>query len=288
MIQKRMNPEQEQFDRNPEQEQFDRNPEQEYFDMNRRAWNLKTEVHLRSDFYRHDAFLKGASSLNPIECHLLGDLDQRSVLHLQCHFGQDTLSLERLGAQVTGVDLSDSAIDTARATATDLGSSAEFICCNLYDLPQHLNRTFDLVFTSYGTIGWLPDLKRWAAVVSHFLKLGGRFIMVDFHPVVWMFDNQFGSVAYRYFNSGPIIETEQGTYADPSADLVQTSVTWNHSLSELMGSLLQHGLHIQSFDEFDYSPYPCFQHAVEVAPGKYRIKHLGDQIPMVYALTASK
>ena len=112
--------------------------------------------------------------------------------------------------------------------------------------------------------------------------------MVDFHPVVWMFDNQFGSVAYRYFNSGPIIETEQGTYADPSADLVQTSVTWNHSLSELMGSLLQHGLHIQSFDEFDYSPYPCFQHAVEVAPGKYRIKHLGDQIPMVYALTASK
>jgi SAM-dependent methyltransferase len=188
------------------------NPEQEYFDMNRQAWNLKTEVHLRSDFYRHDAFLKGASSLNPIECHLLGDLDQRSVLHLQCHFGQDTLSLERLGAQVTGVDLSDSAIDTARATATDLGSSAEFICCNLYDLPQHLNRTFDLVFTSYGTIGWLPDLKRWAAVVSHFLKPGGRFIMVDFHPVVWMFDNQFGSVAYRYFNSGPIIETEQGTY----------------------------------------------------------------------------
>jgi len=256
--------------------------------MNRRAWNQKTDVHLKSAFYRHDAFLKGATSLNEIELGLLGDLCGQSVLHLQCHFGQDTLSLGRLGAYATGVDLSDRAIDTARATAQELGSLADFICCNLYDLPDHLHRKFDIVFTSYGTIGWLPDLKRWAAVVDHFLKPDGQFIMVEFHPVVWMFDDQFASVAYRYFNSGPIIETEQGTYADPNADLVQTCVMWNHSLSELIGSLLQNGLQIRAFEEYDYSPYPCFQHVVEVTPGKYRIKHLGDQIPMVYALIATK
>jgi len=207
---------------------------------------------------------------------------------LQCHFGQDSISLARMGAQVTGVDLSDQAVDLANTLAAQTQTDARFVRCNVYDLPQHLHETFDVVFTSYGTIGWLPDLNRWAAVVAHFLKPNGRFVFVEFHPVVWMFDNDFERIAYRYFNSGPIIETESGTYADPSAALHTTTASWNHGLAEVIGSLLQNGLSLRSFHEYDYSPYPCFRHTEAVAPEQYRIKHLGDQLPMVYGLVAGK
>ena len=105
-----------------------------------------------------------------------------------------------MGAHVTGIDLSDKAIDQARILAKELNVDTEFICCNIYDLPKHLNKTFDIVFTSYGTIGWLPDLNAWANIVSQFLKPKGQFIFVEFHPVVWMFDDNFESIGYNYFN----------------------------------------------------------------------------------------
>jgi SAM-dependent methyltransferase len=234
------------------------------------------------------SFLKGKSSLNDIELKLLGDVKGRSVLHLQCHFGQDSLSLARLGAEVTGVDLSDRAIAHARHLATELHLDARFICCDLYDLPMQLEGHFDLVFTSYGTIGWLPDLDRWAETIAHFLKPGGQLVFVEFHPVVWMFSNDFKNIAYRYFKSEPIIETENGSYADTQAPVQLTSVTWNHALGEVLGSLLRQQLQITHFEEFDYSPYNCFEGTQEVAPSQFRIAHLGDKIPMVYALSAKK
>src|SRR5690606_20725019 len=119
------------------------------------------------------------------------NLKDKKVLHLQCHFGQDSISLARLGASVVGVDLSDKAIEQAQHIAQELNADARFICCDIYDLPKHLNEQFDIVFTSYGTIGWLPDLDKWASVIHHFLKPGGQFIFAEFHPVVWMFDNDF-------------------------------------------------------------------------------------------------
>ncbi len=264
------------------------NPEQNYLDINRHSWNNKTEAHLKSEFYDLQGFLDGSSSLNDIELNLLGDLDGKTLLHLQCHFGQDTISLGRLGAEATGVDLSDKAIDSARQIAKDTHSSAKFVCCDIYDLPNHLNGKFDIVFTSYGAIGWLPDLDRWAKIVSQFLKPGGRFVMVEFHPVVWMFDNNFEKVGYRYFNSGAIVETETGTYADRKADITQSYVSWNHGLSEVLNSLIKNGLEINSFDEFDYSPYNCFNRTIEVGPKNFRIEHLGDKIPMVYSVAATR
>jgi SAM-dependent methyltransferase len=193
-----------------------------------------------------------------------------------------------MGAQCTGIDLSDKAIQTAKELAGKTKMNATFIQSDVYDLPNHLEEKFDIVFTSYGTIGWLPDLDRWAEVVAHFLKPGGRFVFAEFHPVVWMFDDDFERINYRYFNSGPIVETEEGTYADRSADIQQEYVCWNHSISEVVNSLLRNGLVINSLDEFDYSPYDCFRHTVEIAPQKFRIKHLGDKIPMVYAIRATK
>lgn len=264
------------------------NTEIDYLSINKNLWNSRTEAHIQSAFYDVAGFLNGNSSLNSIELELLGDVKGKKILHLQCHFGQDTLSLQRLGAQVTGIDLSDKAIESAIQLAQKLNLNTTFICSDLYDLPNHLNEKFDIVFTSYGTIGWLPNLDKWAKVISHFLKPNGKFVFVEFHPVVWMFDNDFKHVAYSYFNTGPIIETETGTYADRNAKINQEYVCWNHGLSEVFASLIKNHLEISTFKEYDYSPYNCFNETVEFELKKYRIKHFDNKIPMVYAIEAIK
>ncbi len=259
-----------------------------YKEINKTLWNNKTDVHINSEFYDNKTFIKGRNSLNSIEFELLGDIKGKSILHLQCHFGQDTISLNRLGATVTGIDLSDKAIERGKELANKTNSDVTFICCDIYDLPQHLDKKFDLVFTSYGTIGWLPDLDKWAKIVSRFLKPNGKFIFVEFHPVVWMFDDNFKIIEFNYFNDAPIVETEEGTYADQDAPIKNKSVSWNHSISEVVTSLLQNGLEINSMKEYDYSPYNCFNGIVEFEPQKFRIKHLENKIPMVYSLVANK
>ncbi|WP_137905949.1 class I SAM-dependent methyltransferase [Chryseobacterium sp. 2VB] len=259
-----------------------------YLEINKKSWNAKVEPHLKSDFYFVDEFLKGRTSLNSIELELLGDIKGKSILHLQCHFGQDSISLSRMGAKVTGIDLSDKAIDTARELAQKCGTDTEFICSDVYNLPSVLDHKFDIVYTSYGTIGWLPDLEKWAEIINHFLKPGGQFIMAEFHPVVWMFDDDFTKVAYNYFNEKPIVETYEGTYADQSAPIVQEYVMWNHSLAEVLDNLMKKGLKLETFQEFDWSPYPCFRHVDEFEKGKWRIPQFGNKIPLVFALIAEK
>jgi 2-polyprenyl-3-methyl-5-hydroxy-6-metoxy-1,4-benzoquinol methylase len=141
-----------------------------YLDINRQSWNNKVGYHLQSKMYDLEGFKAGNTSLMDIELGLLGDIKGKKVLHLQCHFGQDSISMSRMGATVTGIDLSDVGIDEARKLAAQTQQNAQFICCNIYDLPQHLEEQFDIVFTSYGVIGWLPDLQKWAQIIHHFLK----------------------------------------------------------------------------------------------------------------------
>ena len=260
----------------------------DYININKETWNKKTAVHVASDFYNNEAFLNGKSSLNHFEIDLLGDVSQKKILHLQCHFGQDTLSLARLGAKVTGIDFSDQAIEKAKEYSKQLDLDATFICCDVYDTPNYLDEKFDIVFTSYGTIGWLPDMDKWAAVVSHFLKPEGKFVFVDFHPVVWMFDDDFKEVFYHYFKSEPIIEEETGTYADKKASLIQKTISWNHSISEVVNALIENGLTIHSLNEYDYSPYNCFNGMEEFETGKFRIKIFENKVPLVYSIKASK
>lgn len=259
-----------------------------YIEKNKAAWNSRTDHHFDSAFYDVKSFLEGKNSLNDIELRLLNDVSGKSILHLQCHFGQDSISLARMGAVVTGVDLSDNAIGKANELKEKTNTNATFICCDIYDLPRYLDQQFDIVFTSYGTIGWLPDLDKWAAIVSKYLKLGGKFVFAEFHPVVWMFDNDFGKIIYTYAKSNPIIETENGTYADKEAPITTEMITWNHGIGEVISSLLKSGLSINSFEEYDYSPYNCFNKTIEFEPGKFRIEHLANYIPMVYSLTAVK
>lgn len=259
-----------------------------YIEINKNSWNAKTDIHIESAFYDVDGFLKGNNSLKEIELKLLGDVKGKSILHLQCHFGQDSISLSRMGAKVTGIDLSDIAIERAKSLAEKTNTDTTFICCNIYDLPNYLNQEFDFVFTSYGTIGWLPDLDKWAEIASRFLKPGGEFIFAEFHPIVWMYDDDFEKIGYNYFNTGPIVETYNGTYAEKSANLSQQYVMWNHGIGEVLNALIKNNLQIQSFDEFNYSPYNCFRHTYEFEPGKFRIKYFEDKVPMVYALRAIK
>ncbi|MFT5725784.1 MAG: ubiquinone/menaquinone biosynthesis C-methylase UbiE [Bacteroidia bacterium] len=262
--------------------------EESYLSINKTAWNSKTPVHYKSAFYDNEAFLKGKNSLKSIELELLGDIIGKKILHLQCHFGQDSISMARMGADVTGVDLSDESVKKANELAALAKTPCRFIECDIYSLPEVLDEQFDIVFTSYGTIGWLPDMTKWAKVIDTFLKPGGQFIFAEFHPVVWMFDDEFFEVGYNYFNAEVIHETQDGTYTDQDADITQEYVMWNHDLGEVLTALLAQKLIIQSFNEFNYSPYDCFGNTEEYEPGKFRIKHIGNNIPMVYSLLATK
>jgi SAM-dependent methyltransferase len=262
--------------------------EKNYIEINKHSWNNRVDAHLASAFYDVEGFLKGNTSLNDIELKLLGDVKGKTILHLQCHFGQDSISLAKLEAKVTGVDLSDKAIDAANELAKKTGNEVKFICCDVYDLPNHLNEQFDIVFTSYGTIGWLPDMNKWANIIATFLKPNGRFVFAEFHPVVWMYDDNFETIKYNYFNAGQIVESETGTYADKDAPIQSNYIGWNHDLAEVFTSLITNGIEINSFEEFDYSPYNCFAKTVEFEPKKFRIAHFGNKIPMVFAIAGTK
>ena len=270
-----------------------------FFEANKNLWNKRTVIHKDSSFYDVDGFKAGKNVLTAIELKEIGDVQGKKMLHLQCHFGLDSLNWARLGADVTGIDLSDEAIEVARNLNDELGMNAKFICCNVYDLhPQNiesakvspfggdLEGAFDIVFTSYGVIGWLPDLDQWAKIISYYLKPGGTFYMAEFHPVIWMFDDDFKEIKYCYENR-EVIETEsQGTYTDRHADIKVKEYGWNHSISEVLNALINHGMKIDSFNEYMYSPYPCFNQVVSDNQGGWWIKGMEDKIPLVYSVKA--
>lgn len=168
------------------------------------------------------------------------------------------------------------------------GTDVSLLVSDVYEADKFLAEKFDIVFTSYGVIGWLPDLDRWAKIISHFLKPKGKFIFAEFHPFVWMYDDNFTDVTYSYFNTGAINEVYDGTYAQKDAPISQEYVMWNHATSEVLQSLLKHNLALTSFQEFNWSPYPFFSSTVEFEKGKFRIPQFEDRIPIVFALTAQK
>jgi SAM-dependent methyltransferase len=273
----------------------------QYFQANKELWNKRTAAHKDSSFYDLEGFKKGENSLSPIELNEVGNVKGKSLLHLQCHFGMDTMSWSRLGAKCTGVDLSNDAIQLAKEINDELSLDAKFICCNLYDLhPQNTETSkappleglgevsFDIIFTSYGTIGWLPDLDKWAQIISYYLKPGGLFYIADFHPVVWMFDDDFTHIKY-YYENRELIETEDyGTYTDRNVSIKGKEYGWNHSISEILNALIKEGLEIKQFNEFNYSPYPNFANSTEGEKGKWYINGLEGKIPIVYSIKAIK
>ncbi|MFA4965760.1 MAG: methyltransferase domain-containing protein [Thermoleophilia bacterium] len=235
---------------------------------NLQLWNAWTGIHERSAFYDVEGFKAGATSLWPLELAELGPFvrEGTSLLHLQCHFGLDTLSWARRGARVVGLDLSDAAVALARrlAAEVELDGRAEFICSDLYDASAHLGeRTFDVVFVSWGAIEWLPDLGRWAAIVARHLRPSGTFYMAEIHPFANGLEEVPGEhdvrVAYRLLPApdSPAIQAVEGSYADLTADTAGlVAYGWSHSLSEVAGALTGAGLRLEHLHEFPAAPAP--------------------------------
>lgn len=258
-------------------------------EANKSIWNKRTESHLASDFYDMKSFLEGKDTLNSFETDLLGNIQNNTLLHLQCHFGQDSLSLARRGAKVTGLDFSETAIAAAKELNQKLNLDVSFYCGNVYDARKIIRSEFDIVFTSYGVIGWLPDLRSWAKVISDSLKPNGVFVMCEFHPYVWMMDEEFKTIKYSYFNDDVIESTVTGSYASPvELHDPMKEYGWNHPLSDVFSSLTDAGLKMELFREYNGSPYKCFPNMELNSDGLYRFKEWGNKFPLVYGIRFRK
>ena len=258
------------------------------FKTNKQTWNDRVAVHAKSDFYNLEAFKKGSSSLHSFEREALGDVSGKTLLHLQCHFGQDTLSFSRLGAKCTGIDFSDKAITLAQNLNQELSLDASFVCCNVLDTSHFVSQTFDIVFTSYGTIGWLPDLAPWAQMVAQRLKPGGMFYIVDFHPIAWMFDYTVSPpvMRYGYDQKQAIFEQYMGSYAAPEANLESKEYGWNHSLGSVVNALVNAGLNIEFLKEHQQSPYNVFPSLEINKNGMYELTPA--LYPLLFSIKAIK
>lgn len=252
---------------------------------NRELWDVWTRLHQGSAFYDVDRFRGGGSTLVELERQEVGRVDGRKLLHLQCHFGLDTLSWARAGAKVTGVDISVEAIDAARALARELGLDANFVCSDLETLGD-LGTTFDIVYTSFGVLSWLPDLEPWARLIARHVAPGGFFYMLEFHPVLGMFDDDGKDIAYPYFHQDePIVSQETATYAG-SGHQSKPCYQWTHSLGDVINSLVSAGLAIEFLHEFPYCLHPCYEFLVESEPGRYVMRDHPNGIPMLFSVKA--
>lgn len=266
----------------------------QFRDTNRSLWNGWAEINFRASSYRTDAFRAGENKLHAIEREEVGDVSGRSLLHLQCHFGLDTLSWARLGATVTGVDFSPKGIELAESLSRELNIPARFICCDLYELPRHVQGEFDIVYTSYGVLCWLPDLTRWAQLIARYLRPGGRFHIVEFHPFLFAFDptksEQRLEPILPYFpQSEPQLWEETGSYADRDADFRHDSYIWPHSISEVLNALIHAGLRIEHFHEFPYCVDEFLPGLMqESADGWWRMKRHAEALPLMFSLQAMK
>ncbi len=263
----------------------------ERLESNKSLWNALTDLHVESAFYDMEGFKAGRIPLNPLEREEMGDVKGKSLLHLMCHFGLDTLSWARLGAKVTGVDFSDRAIDYARKLGGETSIRADFICSDIYRLPEIHQQKYDIVFTSYGVLSWLPDLDKWAEIVAYFLKPGGFFYIAEIHPILAMFfhDDPLGDsgglqIRSSYFPGPEPDRFEGGTDYASSFQHDLASYEWKYPLGNVIGSLIAAGLKIEYLHEF---PFCCFRALPEMRRDKdgwWRLE--GDKIPLTFSIKA--
>ena len=264
-------------------------------EINRRNWNERTPIHAASAFYNVEGFRSGKITLTATEMAELGDVKGKSLLHLQCHFGMDTMSWARLGAIATGVDISDTAIDLARELNDELGLDVRFIRSNIYDLPEVLDEQFDIVYTAVGVLCWLPDMKRWAETVARYLKPGGTFYILDGHPVSHIFESvesADGTQELKPINSyfpnpeGYLYPGGGYTYTGPEK-IDTPSHEWQHSMSEIVNAIIDAGLQIEFLNEFAVSEYRAFPSMSRHEDG-WRLDENHGSIPFLFSIRATK
>lgn len=268
----------------------------EYREANRRNWDERTAVHPESDHYDVEGFLDGDASLYPLERDELGDAidDGTDLLHLQCHFGLDTLSWAREGANVVGVDFSPKSVELARDIAEEAGleDRAKFLEADVLELD--LDREFDVVFTSYGVLYWLPDLDAWAATVADHLRDGGTFYVAEIHPVAGVFEDVSGetaTLAYPYFgHDEPLRFDYDGSYADEEAGF-ENAVTyeWSHGLGEIVTALCEEGLRIEFLHEHPWAEFGMYEEMTEDDEGRWWLPDdVPGELPLTFSLRATK
>ena len=264
-----------------------------YFDTNLKRWNELVNINAKSKFYDLEGFKAGKTSLLSIEREELTEVKGKTLLHLQCHFGMDTLSWAREGAIVTGVDFSENAITLARSLSEELEIPASFIHSNIYDLPHVLDNKFDIVFTSYGVIGWLPDLYKWAEIIDNFLKTDGTFYLIENHPFGNLIDEKYKEdfkIGYNYFNDGkPYRFDEIGSYVDANAKIKnKTTYDWFHPMEDIINALLQVNFKLLFLHEFPFSFFQIHPDMKRREDGYWEFQTFKHSIPMMFSLKAKK
>lgn len=260
----------------------------DYININKKWWDAVTPIHANSKLYNLAYFKKGKSSLQAIETEELGNVKGKTLLHLLCHFGMDTLSFARRGAIVTGVDLSNKSITFAQKLSKEINIPATFICSDVYKLPNILDEEYDIVFASYGALCWLSEIEQWAKIIHRFLKKGGVFYLIDLHPFTNILSCDL-KMSYNYFDTEPNVDDSPGTYADWNAKIKGNTYLWNHTISAVINALIDQGLQLQYIHEFPFTMYNQFPGFMKKnRKGQYVLKNSITQIPLLFSLKATK
>ncbi len=267
----------------------------DFTEQNRLSWNELARIHVRDEtgFYEVDAFRRGGDALTRIENDEIGDVTGLNILHLQCHFGLDTLSLARRGAAVTGLDFSSDAIDAARVLSEETGVAARFVEGNVFDAPALVEGQFDLVYVTWGAICWLSDIAAWCDVVGHFVKRGGVVYLADTHPMASVLEEVDGRLVVEYDwrtrADAPLHFDEVTTYTgDPTVREHQRSNEWNHPLSTIFQGLMRNGFAIEMFNEHEALPWEHVPMMELGEDGFYRLPEGIAKIPLAFSLKARK
>ena len=264
-------------------------------EINRRNWDERASIHARDSTgdYMLDRFRAGEDALHAIEAAELGDISGKRVLHLQCHIGRDTLCLARRGAAATGLDFSAAALDVARRLSDETGLKADFVEGTVDQAPELTPGPFDLVFTTWGTICWLPDMKQWAKVIASVLAPGGELYFADAHPMFCVLEEHAGKYAPAYDYQTPVdrplqFVTETTYTGDPTVMSHQSTREWIHSLSAVLGGLIDAGLTITMFREHDVLPWQGLKSLVPASDRLWRFPDGVPRIPLSYSVRAKK
>jgi SAM-dependent methyltransferase len=269
----------------------------DYLAVNRANWDERAPLHAASADYALDSFRADPEFLSYVvrfDRPRLGDVTGLRGVHLQCHIGTDTVSLARLGARMTGLDLSEASLAQARRLAEDTGADIDFHSADVYRAVEELGAGgFDLVYTGVGALCWLPNVTRWAAVVAELLRPGGRLFLREGHPMMWALDESAdpATLRYPYFeHTEPLVFDEPNTYADPDAVLTN-SVTnsWNHGLGEIVTALLDAGLRLTQLVEHDSVPWEALPGQMTLDDAReWRLSTKPERLAASYTLQAVK
>ena len=263
----------------------------EWRDRNRAAWDERVPLHIASDFYDNAGFIAGRTSLRPFEIDEVGPVAGRSLVHLQCHFGQDTLSWARLGARVTGLDFSPAAVDAARALAADVDVDATFVVADVYDAVDALDHaTFDVVYTGLGALTWLPDMARWAHIVAALVAPGGFLHLSEFHPLSDVFSHERLEAVHDYFTKPEGTRyDEPGSYVDWDAPTTENvNYIWTHPVGSVVSALIDAGLRLDFLHEHDHTLFERWPFLERRDDFSYHLPAGMPRLPLMYSLQASR